>query len=247
MKFKHIIITGATSGLGKSLSELFIKDVNTICHYIGRNEEKLKNLRVNNKSYIYTYDLLDSNSINRLYLELSSNIGNKEIEKIIYINCAGNIEPIDKIGNLESEDIFKSIKINLESPMNIISKITKLSLSLNVNLDIINISSGASKKPLEGWSLYSSTKAGMNTFLDTLNKEYNNIRIVNFDPGVMDTKMQEYIRNINKLDFEYIDMFIRYKENNLLRKTGDVAKLIKRIYIDDWTAESTYECIKKYD
>jgi len=61
---------------------------------------------------------------------------------------------------------------------------------------IINLSSGAAHRPLEGWSAYCAAKAGtaMLTAAVALEAGDGGVRVYGFQPGVVDTSMQERIR-----------------------------------------------------
>ena len=61
---------------------------------------------------------------------------------------------------------------------------------------IINLSSGAAHRPLEGWSAYCAAKAGLAMLTRSLQLEYGEygIRSFGFSPGVVDTGMQAEIR-----------------------------------------------------
>jgi len=61
---------------------------------------------------------------------------------------------------------------------------------------IVNVSSGAGIRPLEGWSAYCSGKAGlvMLTRAIALENPSNGIRVFGFQPGTTDTDMQVAIR-----------------------------------------------------
>ena len=60
---------------------------------------------------------------------------------------------------------------------------------------VVNISSGAAKRPIEGWSAYCSAKAGLDMATRTLaleqSRETNPVRVLSFAPGIVDTRMQE--------------------------------------------------------
>ena len=61
---------------------------------------------------------------------------------------------------------------------------------------IVNVSSGAAMRPLEGWSAYCTGKAGlaMLTRAIALENPDNGIRVFGFQPGTTDTDMQVTIR-----------------------------------------------------
>jgi NAD(P)-dependent dehydrogenase (short-subunit alcohol dehydrogenase family) len=61
---------------------------------------------------------------------------------------------------------------------------------------IVNLSSGAAHKPMEGWSAYCAGKAGLAMVTRSLHLEYaaRGVRAFGFAPGVVDTDMQGAIR-----------------------------------------------------
>ena len=62
--------------------------------------------------------------------------------------------------------------------------------------DIINVSSGAALRPLEGWSAYCAGKAGLAMLTRSIDLEHRaaGIRVFGFQPGTTDTDMQVTIR-----------------------------------------------------
>ena len=128
--------------------------------------------------------------------------------------------------NISNDDIVNSITTNFITPALIVKK-----LSNKKSLFIINLSTGASKRAIQNWSLYCSTKAGIEMFFNVIaDDEHKNIEVVNFDPGVMNTNMQQQIRNSK---FNDVDVFKSYKSKNILKDTKDVAFEIYERYIKE--------------
>jgi len=59
---------------------------------------------------------------------------------------------------------------------------------------IINVSSGAAYRPLEGWSSYCAAKAGLTMMTRSIALEAPGVRVFGFSPGTIDTDMQVKIR-----------------------------------------------------
>ena len=61
---------------------------------------------------------------------------------------------------------------------------------------IVNLSSGAAHRPMEGWSAYCAGKAGLAMVTRCVHEEWSGhgIRAFGFAPGVVDTDMQGAIR-----------------------------------------------------
>ncbi len=61
---------------------------------------------------------------------------------------------------------------------------------------IVNVSSGAAHRALEGWSAYCASKAGLAMLTKSIAEEYGpaGIRVFGFGPGMVDTEMQATVR-----------------------------------------------------
>ena len=110
--------------------------------------------------------------------------------------------------------------------MRIANIIKSKAMKLGVHMRIINISTGAANKPFPGWSMYCSTKCGIKMFFDCIDREDESIIVHHIDPGVMDTGMQQLIRDASFEQFPLRDKFVEYKSKNLLQKPEDVARNI---------------------
>src|SRR5699024_5076527 len=109
------------------------------------------------------------------------------------------------------------------------------------------ITSGAANRPIFGWSAYCSSKASMNMYVQTVALEQNHLKtnhkIIAFSPGVMDTAMQEKIRESSTEAFIDVETFRGYKEDGQLSKSDMVGSVIVDIMGD----ESSIENGKIYD
>ncbi len=111
------------------------------------------------------------------------------------INNAGIIEPIASIAESDPAAWARNIEINLVGAYHAIRAVLPGMLA-DGGGTIVNVSSGAAIRPLEGWSAYCSGKAGLHMLtraiaLETAGK---GIRVFGFQPGTTDTDMQVLIR-----------------------------------------------------
>jgi benzil reductase ((S)-benzoin forming) len=201
-----ILISGTTKGLGSFLKSIFVEyDV------VGIN-------RVTNNEHDLKFDLSEVDYDFPKILNLVKNY-----KKIVFISNASIIEPIDMVQNISEKDIENSIFINYINPAKIILKI----IQSKKEYIILNLTSGAAFTSNAELSLYSSTKAAMHRFIEILKVEEQDnekaLLIDNFDPGRMQTSMQENLIKIKRLD------------NNIaeLNRPEDIAKTI-------------YELIRKF-
>ena len=227
------VITGISSGLGEKIVKELISNKEMIIG-IGRRlnqYQKLESQSDNNQFHFLECDLSKSSDVTNLSTRLEKLL-RREYSELIFINNAGIIEPINKIGQFSNNDtVYEHINVNYTSPVIIINSLVSL-LDENMKLKILNISSGAAERAIEGWGLYCSTKRAIKMFLDVLNNENNNVDIKHIDPGVMNTKMQKMIRNSQEGDFPSVNQFRKYKEAGNLLNPGDVALRILEEYIN---------------
>lgn len=113
----------------------------------------------------------------------------------ILVNSAGVIEPIGPIEETPPAAWADSIHSNLVGAYNCVRAVLPGFLAAGSGT-IINVSSGAAHRPLEGWSAYCSSKAGLFMLSESLHLELapRGVRVFSFQPGVVDTDMQVLIR-----------------------------------------------------
>ena len=186
------IITGTTRGLGKALKDKF-KEYDVVSINRIKKEDT---------------DICMDLSVDNIEVNITKTI--KDYESIFFISNASIIKPIKKIKELNSEDLNISINTNFINQAKIILQIIKS----DKKYLILNITSGAAFTSNSNLSLYSSSKAAMHRFVEILKKEEENnsnaLFIDNFDPGRMQTEMQENLikdknLNVNIQDFSQVD------------------------------------------
>ena len=95
---------------------------------------------------------------------------------------------------------------------------------------IINIGSGAANKSIASWSTYCATKSALDRLTDVIYEaKHKNLKIFSFHPGVVNTNMQNEIRNTKKKFFPLLHKFKSYYKNNELASTEDIAEKIYTI------------------
>jgi benzil reductase ((S)-benzoin forming) len=218
-----VFITGASRGLGKAIVELLLNDDNIRVVGISRQQ----NIEHPNYRHL-VLDLSDIEIVERFRFPV------EEYSKYILINNAGVIEPIAHLGHEFSTDITNNININLVAPTLLINMFMRQFSNTGKPLHIINVSSGAGKYPIDGWSTYSASKAGLDMFSLVLNEEMKieektNVKIHSIAPGIVDTAMQEKIRESNTDSFSNIEKFKNYYKQKKLSSPDDVALKFKQV------------------
>lgn len=226
---KTIIITGTSSGLGKAFFDLLVSKISCTVICISRRflTDQVETANNNSNVYLLEIDLNDIVvNLKNVEKRLVSSGLLSAADHIIFINNASTIEPIDKIGNYNVQVVTRSINVNFMAPILLTNLLTAQQELLKYKLTILNISTGAALRPIDGWGMYCSTKAAARMFFDVLGEQYiynSNISIKSIDPGVLDTPMQETIRSAVCQKFPLRDSFHKLEEDGKLRRPEQVA------------------------
>jgi len=167
MDSKHILITGASSGIGYETA-LHLASKGHHITAIARSMEKLSELRSQNDSYInvVSADLSSEEAVDELIRRLGR--GKRKLDGLI--NNAGLLvnKPFEA---LSDHDWRKMIEINLMAPVRICKALIPF---LNRGAHILNISSMGGyqqSRKFAGLSGYSTSKGGLAIFTECLAEE----------------------------------------------------------------------------
>ena len=205
-----ILITGATSGIGKALA-LKLHKLNNQIIAVGRNLNDLKKLEESNKRIIgYPCDLSDKQQVNQLIGFIK-----KEHQEVnILINNAGIQYNYDFLNteNLSSK-VEDELMVNLFAPLYLTSKMIPV-LIRNTNPTLVNVTSALGIVPKPDAPIYCATKAALHLFSRSLRSQQDKIRVVELIPPLVETAMTKG-RGKNKITAdELVDEFIKSFSNN---------------------------------
>ncbi|WP_369047689.1 SDR family NAD(P)-dependent oxidoreductase [Tenacibaculum sp. UWU-22] len=220
------IVTGGSKGIGKAIAKKYIAEKYTVFS-LARSTTDLKNCTQ------IKVDLGNLEAAEKSFISLFKRFENKNIHSITLINNAGRLGTISNLENIQPEDIAKTINLNTTIPLILSSLFIKLTSHFKCTKKLINISSGAAIKPYQGWSVYCASKAALNMITQTIASEQNQLKngviCAAIYPGVVDTEMQEQIRQTNKKDFKNKARFVNLKLNNQLFTPTHVANTLFKI------------------
>ena len=222
---KIILITGGSSGIGRSIASFLSSRNDYIVYGSSRSIENHKNLNFN----LIQLDVTSIDSINACIDKVISKHGKLDI--LINNAGVGITGPMEETPN---EEIEKHFKTNLYGPINIMKKVLPHMRKNNSGL-IINITSIAGHIGTPFRSIYSAGKSSLDIISETLNMEVKdfNINIVCVAPG-------DYLTNISKgrfhspiiKDSSYEASYKSSldKMNDNIKKGADPIKVAKLIY-----------------
>ena len=232
-----LAVVGVTGEIASSILDLCASD-GTFDKYVlyGRDKDKLNAAADGLNSCAVFFDMAKQCSVDQL-IPVGEIDG---AEELVLLMLAFTIQPLERIGNFEEEQIKENIYTNVISQVCLINAFCDYSKQRSIPLRIIFIDSGAAYQPICGWSLYCSAKAYMSMYLKCLEKEQT-ASVVLFEPGVIDTPMQKAIRETSEDIFDDVHVFRGYKEKGTLRSPKEVAEQLFARYLSCWSAQSLQE------
>lgn len=188
---KIILITGATSGIGKATAiKLAEKGYNLIL--CGRRANKLNELKISlsKKVKIETliFDVRDRVEVERQINSLPPNF--KKID--VLINNAGNAHGVSPINEGRTEDWDAMIDGNVKGLLYVSKSVIPQMVKREAG-HIINISSVAGKQTYENGAVYCASKKAVEAISEGMRLDLtkHKIKVTNIAPGAVETEFSE--------------------------------------------------------
>jgi len=221
------VVTGTTRGLGEALARLIARDPSNELIAIARAADADIPGGV-----LVGADLADPRAVEAACARIAARVRGKRYDKAVLVNNAGVVQPVAPLERVDARELERNLAVNLLAPMLLMRGFLEATAQGARLRRIVNISSGAGRRPISGWSAYCAAKAGLDmaTRVVALEAESRGLAIeaVSLAPGVIDTGMQEGVRAATAGDFADVERFRKMKEDGMLRPAEDVAADILR-------------------
>ncbi|OSS45136.1 hypothetical protein B5807_09283 [Epicoccum nigrum] len=194
---KTVLITGASSGIGKSTALEFARtqpdDLKLVL--TARREDALEEVKKEIegfakgvKVHVVKLDVSSVEEIGQFVGKLPEEF--KEID--VLVNNAGLVKGVAQAPSIAQADITTMFQTNVTGLIAMTQAILPIFLARpdGGRGDIINIGSIAGREPYAGGSIYCATKAAVRSFTDALRKELiaSRVRVMEIDPGQVETE-----------------------------------------------------------
>ncbi|MGM1055497.1 MAG: SDR family oxidoreductase [Bacteroidota bacterium] len=194
LKNKVVIITGASSGIGKATAMKLAKEGASVV-LCARSVDELKKLKdkIENdggKALVVKTDVTQPADFKNAVSQTLEKYGTVDV----LINNAG-LMPLSYIEKLKTDEWEKMIDVNIKGVLNGVAAILP-TMRKNKSGHIINISSSAAHNYFPGGAVYSATKIAVKMFSEGLRKELApqyGINVTSIEPGAVDTSLFETI------------------------------------------------------
>lgn len=242
---KTILITGASSGIGKRLAELFITRNNCNVIGVGRSEEKFIKFvdELGDNKDKFKYILMDV-GVEDNWIKLKESMKDTPID--IIINNAGILPPFESFENFKKSNENIPMKSALDRVMDV--NFSSIVYSCGYMADIIeksstpgiiNIASSSALCPLPGISIYSASKSACKSFTECLMLEkkyyvslicpgFTKSDIFRYQKSQKKNKLVDMVAtNLNKMAYKIYKAIVRKKRRCVF---GFDAKCMDRLY-----------------
>ena len=228
---KVAVVTGASKGIGASIAKHFAAaGAKVVVNYASSREAADKTVKEiidkGGLAIAVQADVSKEADVNRLFEETKTAFGSLDI--LVNNAVYQAYLPIEQVSLSAFHQHFD---------VNVLGPILTIQASLKAFGDrggsIINISSGASKYPLPGASMYSATKAALDAITISLSKELGekNVRINSILPGATDTEGAASAGVTPGSDYE--KMFVAKTPLGRRGQPADIAKAVVFLASDD--------------
>ncbi|MDZ7695395.1 MAG: SDR family oxidoreductase [Deltaproteobacteria bacterium] len=194
---KSIIVTGAGRGLGRAVSLTMAREGARLT-LLSRTLEELRNVadriqREGGTCHPVEADVSDPNAVRHAVKACVDHFDTVDV----LVNNAGVIGPVRFLEDTDMDAWNRTLGINLSGAFYFAREVVPVMLR-NGGGKIINISSGLGQMAFPRFCAYSVSKAGIIQLTRSLAEELkaHHIQVNAVDPGVMDTSMQEEIREM---------------------------------------------------
>ncbi|MCR6515556.1 MAG: SDR family oxidoreductase [Clostridium sp.] len=180
---KLVVITGASSGIGKSIAKSFSKNGYPVL-LLARRANLMEDMNLDN-SLCKSVDVSDLEGVKEAIKEGEEKFGKVDL----LINCAG----VMLLGDSKNQDFAEwnnMIDVNIKGILTGTNVVLKDMVERNEGT-IINISSIAGRKTFDNHAVYCGTKYAVHAITESIRKEVSNssVRMITIAPGVVETPL----------------------------------------------------------
>jgi NAD(P)-dependent dehydrogenase (short-subunit alcohol dehydrogenase family) len=188
----YILITGASSGIGRYIAINLSNNYNIILH--GRDRERLLETKLlcneHREHLIYSLDLSDLEKLEESFVQFLSD---NRVHVGYFIHCAGYMKMIP-LKMVSLEHISKTFATNLISATLIVKLLLLRKINGNTLKSVVFLSSNISNFGAKAFSIYASSKAALDSIMRCLAIELApRVRVNSVLPGAIPTTMTENI------------------------------------------------------
>lgn len=195
LKGKHILITGASSGIGR-MTAIVCSKMGAVVTVTGRNPEKLNETfeSLSGEGHLkIVADLLQENDVQRLVEECT------DLDGVVHSAGIGDRTLLKMV---REKDLQRVMKVNFDAPV-LLQKLLLKKKKINGGASIVFIASRAPFAPTIGNGIYAASKGALIAYARVLGLELSNqlIRVNCICPAMVWTELVEKDSKLTGVDY----------------------------------------------
>lgn len=226
------ILTGASRGMGLSLAQhLLAPDALLLCLSRQTNAPLAEQAqRVGATLLQWQVDLVDGATA---AARLSTWLAQQDpttLASATLINNAGVIPALVPLREADAAGLSQALRVGLEAPMQLTAAFVGATCDWPLPRKVLNISSGLGRRAMASQAAYCAAKAGMDHFTRCLALDEAQLpsgaKVCSLAPGVIDTDMQQQLRNADATQFPDHGSFASLHREGQLTSPAEAARRV---------------------
>jgi len=239
-----VLVTGTSSGIGSALARLLLERDWAVMG-VARRPAEIEHPRYRH----LVLDLADpTRAMSSFEQELGPLLADQRWQRIGLVNNAASADLLGSFEDIDPSALLRLYAVNTAVPMWLMGFVVGHS-PRGAAVRIVNVSSAAAVTPFPGLAAYASSKAALRMAGMVLAGELGSplrrvpapadVAILSYEPGVVDTPMQDLARSRPPAAFPWVGMFKDFAAQGMLAQpeapSADIIAFLEAAAQDGFT------------
>ena len=224
---KTVVLTGASSGIGKEIATVLVTKYSCRVYGIARRESLLLELRdsLGDNFIPCAFDATDRGK----WQDLANQLKSEDVTVDTLINCAGVLPKFSSVENSTSEQVLKAMSINFNAQIYATEALLP-SIKKSTQGAVISFSSSSALCPFVGVSAYCASKSASRAYFECFARENKKLYVASVMNGFAKTDIMRE-QSIGKKEMRLISKVSASPQKTVARILRKIKKRKSRIIV----------------